>query len=198
MKINPKDIIYPTFLLVAICLVMSAALVGTNSLTEAKIAELNAKTMEEAKKEVLPDADSFEDIEVTQELLDAAGVTEDISLVSAYKAANDAGYVLSTSSKGYGGQVGVMTGISSDGQLAGVKVVSQNETPGLGQKALSNDFTDQYKMAIPEGGLEVTKTGKSADNQIEAISGATITSRSVTNSVNDAIAIYNQIAGGAN
>lgn len=188
MKMNAKDIIYPTFILVAICLVITAALVGTNGMTEAKIAELNAKTEEEAKQEVLPEADGF-----TTET-----ISTDNGEVEYYVATNGAGYVFATSNKGYGGQVGVMTGISSEGEITGVKVVSHNETPGLGAKAADASFSDQYKMPIPEGGsVEVTKTGKSADNQIEAISGATITSNAVTTSVNNAIALFNEI-GGAN
>ncbi|MDD3222533.1 MAG: RnfABCDGE type electron transport complex subunit G [Clostridia bacterium] len=188
MKMNPKDIIGPTSVIVGVCLVITAAVVGTNGLTEAKITELNAQTAEEAKKEVLADADSFS----------TETITTDKGDVEYYVAANGAGYVFSTSNKGYGGQVGVMTGITAEGEIAGVKVVSHNETPGLGAKSEGTDFTDQYKMQIPEGGvLEVTKTGKTADNQIDAISGATITSRAVTSSVNDAIAAYQQITGGA-
>lgn len=91
-----------------------------------------------------------------------------------------------------------MTGITADGKVAGVKVTEQNETPGLGQKALNASFTDQYLKEIPEGGFEVTKNGASADNQIDAIAGATITSKAVTNSVNQAMTVYDAIMGGAN
>lgn len=190
MNMNPKDIIGPTAVLVGVCLVFTAAVVGTNSLTAEKIAILNQQTADEAKMEVLPEADSFS--------------TETISIsvgdVEYYAANNGAGYVFNTSYKGYAGAVGVMTGISADGEITGVKVVECNETPGLGMKAQSDpSFTDQYVMAIPDGGtFEVTKTGKTADNQIDAISGATITSRAVTNSVNYAIEAYQQITGGAN
>lgn len=190
MNMNPKDIIGPTSVLVGVCLVFTAAVVGTNSLTAEKIAVLNQKTADEAKMEVLPEADSFS--------------TETMSISSGdieyYAAANGAGYVFNTSYKGYGGAVGVMTGISAEGEITGVKVVECNETPGLGMKAQSDPaFTAQYVMPIPEGGVfEVTKTGKTADNQVDAISGATITTSAVTNSVNYAIEAYQQITGGAN
>ena len=59
MNMNPKDIIGPTSVLVGVCLVFTAAVVGTNSLTAEKIAVLNQKTADEAKMEVLPEADSF-------------------------------------------------------------------------------------------------------------------------------------------
>ena len=89
-----------------------------------------------------------------------------------------------------------MTGITTDGAVAGVKITEQDETPGLGQKALDASFTDQYIKAIPEEEFVVTKQGASADNEIDAISGATITSNAVTNSVNQAIQLYNTLTGG--
>ena len=183
MKMNPKDIIGPTFILVAVCLVITSAVVGTNGMTETKITELNAKTAEEAKKEVLPEADSF--------------TTEEVDGAEYYVAANGAGYVFKTANKGYGGPVEVMTGITSEGEIAGVKVVSLNETPGLGMKSTETSFTDQYRMEIPGSrALEVTKTGEAG--KVQAISGATITTKAVTNSVNDAIAAFDKITGGAN
>ena len=190
MNMNPKDIIGPTSVLVGVCLVFTAAVVGTNSLTEEKIAILNQQTADEAKMEVLPEGDSFGTETVTISSGD----------IEYYPAENGAGYVFYTSYKGYGGPVGVMTGISSDGEITGVKVVDCNETPGLGMKSQSDpSFAAQYVMAITESGsFEVTKTGKTADNEIDAISGATITSRAVTNSVNYAIEAYQQITGGAN
>jgi electron transport complex protein RnfG len=187
---NPKDIIGPTSVLVGVCLVITAAVVGTNSLTEEKIAILNQQTADEAKQEVLPEADAFGTDTITIESGD----------YEYYEAENGAGYVFYTSYKGYGGAVGVMTGISSDGVITGVKVVDCDETPGLGMKSQSDpSFTAQYEMEIPEdGSFVVTKTGKTAANEIDAISGATITSRAVTNSVNYAIEAYQQLTGGAN
>lgn len=185
-SMNVKDIVVPTAILTIIAAVVTALLVLTNSITEGKIAEIQAQTEAEAKMAVLPDADSFE-----EKSIDVDGVSQ-----TYYEAANGAGYVFSSANKGYGGDVVVMTGISSEGEVTGVKITSQNETPGLGQKALDASYTDQYLMAIPEGGFAVKKDDPSG--QIDAIAGATITSRAVTNSVNDAIEIYNAITGGAN
>lgn len=183
---NAKKILVPTLILTVISLVITAVLVFTNDLTKDKIAQLQAEKEEAAKKEVLADADSFD----TKEL-DSNG-----EKVTYYEASNGAGYVFSTSYKGYGGAVVVMTGISSEGEIKGVKITSQNETPGLGQKALDPSFTDQYLAAIPDGGFKVKKDDPSG--QIDAIAGATITSRAVTNSVDQAIDLYKTITGGAN
>ena len=182
MKMDVKEILKPPLILAVIATVVTALLVLTNGVTKDKIAELQAKAEDEAKLAVLPDADGFEEKEVDGQVY--------------YEATNGAGYVFSTSSKGYGGPVVVMTGISADGEVTGVKLTSQNETPGLGQKALDASFTDQYLMALPEGGFAVKKDSPSG--QIDAIAGATITSRAVTNSVNAAIEAYNAVTGGAN
>lgn len=181
-----KAIIVPTMTLVLITLVITGLLVLTNGATKDKIAQLQIQAQEEAKKEVLPDGDSFTDKVAT---VDGAEVTY-------YEADNGAGYVFLTSSKGYGGAVEVMTGISAEGQVTGVKLTSQNETPGLGQKATNSSFTDQYKVEIPQDEFAVTKDSPSG--QITAIAGATITSRAVTNSVNEAAAIYDAVTGGGN
>ena len=187
MNINPKDIIGPTCVLVGVCAAFTAAVVGTNGITEEKINQLNIETANAAKMEVLPTADSFE----------TATVAISTGDVEYYEAANGAGYVFSTSYKSYGGALIVMTGISAEGEITGVKVTSCADTPGLGLKCQDASFQDQYKGALPEGGaFQVTKTGEAG--KIDAISGATITTNAVTNSVNDAIAAFNQVTGGAN
>lgn len=117
MKMDVKEILKPTLILAVIATVVTALLVLTNGVTKDKIAELQAKAEDEAKLAVLPDADGFEEKEVDGQVY--------------YEATNGAGYVFSTSSKGYGGPVVVMTGISADGEVTGVKLTSQNETPGL-------------------------------------------------------------------
>lgn len=183
---NVKDIIVPTAILTVIAAVVTALLVLTNGITKDKIAQLQAQTEAEAKMAVLPEADSFE-----EKSIEVGGVKQ-----AYFEAANGAGYVFSTANKGYGGDVVVMTGISAEGEVTGVKITSQNETPGLGQKAVDASYTDQYLMAAPEGGFAVKKDDPAG--QIDAIAGATITSRAVTNSVNQAIEIYNAVTGGAN
>ena len=188
MNINPKDIIGPTCVLVGVCAAFTAAVVGTNSLTAEKIAILNQQTADAAKVEVLPEADNFTTETWT---LDSVGDIE------YYVAENGAGYVFSTSYKSYGGPLVVMTGISSDGAITGVKVTECSDTPGLGLKSQTPEFQDQYKGDMPAAGaFEITKTGE--EGKIDAISGATISTTAVTNSVNYAIEAYNQLTGGAN
>ncbi len=176
-----KEVLKPALILCVICLLATAALAGTNLLTADTIAQQKVITEQESRKQVLPDADSFEEADGY-----AIGKT----------GSDIAGYVFVTSSKGYGGDVQVMTGISTDGQITGVVILEQDETPGLGANAEKESFRDQFKQAVPENGFTVTKS-TAGEGEISAMTGATITTTAVTNAVNDAIAQYNEIKEGA-
>lgn len=176
-----KEVLKPALILCVICLLATAALAGTNMLTADTIAQQKVITEQESRKQVLPDADSFEEADGY-----AIGKT----------GSDVAGYVFVTSSKGYGGDVQVMTGINTEGQVTGVVILEQNETPGLGANAEKESFRDQFKQAVPENGFTVTKS-TAGEGEISAMTGATITTTAVTNAVNDAIAQYNEIKEGA-
>lgn len=181
-----KAVVIPTAILLIICVVVTALLVLTNSMTADRIETLQIEEEKAARQEVLPQVDTFVEKKI---------VYQDVEYTY-YEAVNGSGYVFQTRFKGYGGAVVVMTGISKDGTVSGVKITSQDETPGLGQKALDSKFTNQYIKSIPADGFSVTKQGASADNEIDSIAGATITSKAVTNSVNLAIELYQEITGG--
>lgn len=182
MKITAKDILKPALILFAICLVVTALLAGTNLLTKNKIAEQSALEAEQSRKVVLSDADSFEEADGYY-----IGKANDKTV----------GYVFQTEAKGYGGTVKVMTGISADGQITGVVILEHSETPGLGANAEKASFTDQFKQAVPENGITLVKNKAPSDGEIEAMTGASITSRAVTNAVNEAIEQYNTVKEGA-
>lgn len=190
MKFDAKEIGYPTALIVIICLVVTALLVGTNSLTEGRIAELNQKAADEAKATVLPAADGFETKTINVNGKD----------IEYYEATNGAGYVFYDATKGYGGPVGIMVGIDMDRNLTGLVVKDCNETPGLGAKSTAAGFDQDkgYVGPIPASNeYKIVKTGRSAEGEIDAISGATITSTSVVTSVNEIVQAYNELTGGA-
>jgi electron transport complex protein RnfG len=96
-----------------------------------------------------------------------------------------------TSGKGYGGDVGLMVGIDTkDDTIVGVGVTTHSETPGMGAKAKSDPgFVAQFKGLSVEDPVKVTGDGGS----INAISGATITSRAVCSATNDALEIYEKL-----
>ena len=184
MKLNFQEIVKPTEVLFAICVVISAALAGTNLLTRDRIAQQELLKAEESRKIVLPAAEEFES-------------QEDGAYYTGTAGGQLVGYVFETESSGYGGTVSVMTGISGEGAITGVVILSHEETPGLGANAEKAEFLDQYLQSAPEGGLSVIKYQTPGEGQIEAITGATITSTAVTNAVNQAIEQYYQVKGGA-
>lgn len=182
MKLDAKSILKPALTLFIICLVVTALLAGTNLLTKDKIAEQAEITAQESRKIVLSDAESFE---------------ENDGFYTGLKGGEVVGYVFETEAKGYGGTVKVMTGISAEGSITGVVILEHDETPGLGANAEKTSFTEQYKQAVPEGGVELVKNKEAGEGQVEALTGATITSRAVTSAVNAAIEQYNTVKGGA-
>lgn len=193
MKLNAKDILKPALILFLICAVASAALAGTNLLTKDKIEEQNRIQAETARQTVLPNASSFEKIEPDGGFFDPA-VTE---CFAGKNGDSVVGYVFTTTAKSYGGDIQVMTGISEeDGTVSGVALLSINDTPGLGMNAQKESFRDQYKQAVPANGFAVIKNAAPTEGEVEAMTGATITTNGVTDAVNKAVAQYNKMKGG--
>lgn len=185
-RFSITDILKSTFIMLLTCLVVSGILAGTNYLTYRKIADNNSAQEEATRYKVLKMAEKFEPMDI-----DSDGDTD---CYAGY--ANDmiVGYTFITSSKGYGGDITVMTGILFDGKINDVAILSHSETPGLGAKADSSDFTDRFKQSFDEKGFAVTKDNNGNAVGIDAITGATITSRAVTSAVNEAVEIYYMIA----
>lgn len=94
--------------------------------------------------------------------------------------------VLATTKDGYAGEISVVIGMDTEGEIKGIEVVESSETAGLGSKAAEDPFKGQY-VGKQVDAFIVTKNGKTQDNEIDAISGATITSRAVTDVVNASI-----------
>ena len=189
MKIKFKDILIPTVTLFVICLVVSALLAGTNALTKEPIAQNEFKKAQDAMFAVCPDAASFEG---------GKGLE-----VEVYKALDESGEVVGcaipVTSKGYGGDVQVMVGISrvDGGMVTAVEVLSHSETPGLGANATTEQFRNQFKDNPSLHGFSVVKDGTGGtEGRIDAITGATITSNAVTNAVNEALNIYMSLCEG--
>jgi electron transport complex protein RnfG len=91
--------------------------------------------------------------------------------------------------EGYGDAINLMVAFNIDGTISGIDIVSHSETPGLGAKADEPLFKDQF-IGKAVSTLTVTKGGTNPSD-VDAIGGATITSRAVTNAVNEAIDYYN-------
>ena len=186
-KMNVKDILIPTVALLVICLVATALLAVTNSVTMKKIA-LNAVETEKASRMlVLPEGKEFGEV-ITLD----SGITY---CIATGEAGEEVGYVFTSGAKGYGGTVAVMVGIDIDGAITGVEILSHAETPGLGANAVKPDFKDRF--VGKSGILTVDKISNEGQN-IQAITAATITSKAVTSAVNAVTAAFAEITGGAN
>ena len=172
-------------------------------LTKAPIEEATLKAKEEAYRNVFPKADSFEPVDgfdsnIATNGINMAGfedVTIDEALTSLDASGNVLGYVFTVTSKeGYGGDIQLSMGISDDGTINGIEFLSIQETAGLGMKADSDEFKSQFKgMNVKQ--ISYTKTGKVNDYEIDAISGATITTNAVTNAVNAGLFYFDSVFG---
>lgn len=176
------------FLIAAIC---TALLASTNLLTKDKIAEITAQQENEAKTAVLPSASKFSDAKT------ANGDGEEFTYYIAYdENGAEIGYVFPMATKSYGGDLACMVGVSSETErITGVKITQINDTAGLGMKAKNDEFVNQY---IDRSGVIGVNKNASTDTEIQAITGATITSRAVTNAVNKAFSQFSILKAGEN
>lgn len=195
MSNNSKDIkgmLKDAVILFIITLIAGAVLGTVYQVTKEPIALQKAKAKQEACQEVFREAKSFEAVEAQP--VDAAVDTdwaeqgfEAIKIDEVMKALDgqgkELGYVLTvTTAEGYAGDIQFTMGIASDGTLNGISILSIKETAGLGMKA--EDVLQPQFAGKKTESFEYTKTGAVSESQIDAISGATITTKAFTNGVN--------------
>lgn len=187
-------------ILFAITLVAGACLGGAYEITKGPIEAAELATKEEAFRTVLADADSFklDDYSGALEKVngDVAGlgfgnITVDECATGVDASGSPMGYVVTaTSGDGYGGNITVSVGVTTGGEVKGIEFLSIGETAGLGMNADTPEWKGQFAGKTVES-FTVTKSGASADNEIDAISGATITSNAVTGAVNTVLYFVN-------
>ncbi len=157
--------------------------------TKEPIANEKQRAKEEAYKTVFADAASFDEMQLDEEIIKnikEEGYDADINeVMAALSAGGDAaGYVLTvTDHEGYGGDITFAMGVKNDGTLTGISFLSIGETAGLGMKATEDAFKEQFKNKNVKK-FVYTKSGAKAEDEIDALSGATITTNAVTNGVN--------------
>ena len=174
---NWNKIFKPIVVLCVICMMVTGALAVTNSVTAPIIEAATLAAQEAARTELLPDAQGFEKVEG----IDVANVSD------VYRTTNDVGVVITSSAKGYGGDVVVMTAITPDGTIKQIKVTEQSETKGIGSNVVATpSYWERYEGVSAAQALVLNQ-------DIDAYSGATISSRAVLTAVNSAIEAYNQI-----
>ena len=179
--------------LTAITLISGLLLGGVYGLTKEQIDYINNKSTIDSYKQVFPDAETFDDetyADALQAALDEGKIAADNSSAEllSFVAAKDAsgqeiGYIVKAQCAGFGGNDIVVTGVDPDLKITGIAFPETlPETAGLGQKATEPEFYEQF--AGKTTGLSVKKGGGAGDSEIDAMSGATITSTAVVNAVN--------------
>lgn len=161
------------FVLLIITAIASGILAYINSFTEPVILDNQRKAKEEARKEVLPEADSFEEIGM---------INAEQAFVGKDKDGNIVGYTFLASKYGYSSDVKSMVGISQDLIVKKIKIVSQTETPGLGANCVKPEIQARFSNRSLAD-LKVKKDG----GPIESITGATITTRTIANSIKEGL-----------
>lgn len=199
-----NKLVKDALVLTLITLIAGTALGIVYEITKSPIAVAQEKATQEAYQAVFSDATSFADYEEfdadqASSLVHDAGYTDDDidNCVEALdKDGNLLGYVITvTSHAGYGGDITFSMGVKLDGTMNGYSITTIGETAGLGMKAKDSAFADQFKDIVSNV-YTVVKTSPSSDTEIQAISGATITSKAMTNGVNAGFEYFNSLTGG--
>ena len=188
-----NKIIKNTLILTAITLVSGLLLGFVHELTAAPIAEQEALAKAKAYAEVFPEAESFNEVadvsEVAAYIAEQGYSSQVINEVAEAcdGSGNVIGHVINiTTPEGYGGNIQMTVGIKNDMTMLGISFLSISETAGLGMNANTDSWKAQF-AGIQADEITYTKSGKSAPNEIYAVSSATITTKAVTGAVNAAL-----------
>ena len=179
-----RNAFYLGWRLLVVSLIAGVLLGAAYAVTKEPIAAQRTQQAEASRQALFPDAE-FEEIDVGMVKALSSQMPNPYDAVSgAYIARANGerqGVVVEIAAAGYGGDIGLSVGIGTDEKIVGIVVGTHNETPGLGAKASGQEFAGKFAgKATP---LTVTK-GNAGANEIDALSGATVTSRGVTHAVN--------------
>lgn len=175
-----KELIKLSGILCAITLVASLLLAGVNKLTLPRIVQAEVLAAESAMKSIIPEADNFEEIAE--------------NVFRAKKGGESAGYCVTVTPSGFAGQIKMLVGIGTDYKVKGIEILSHSETAGLGAKATDSKFKDRFKEKNPY--ITVVKGETQSPDEVQAITGATITSRAVASGVGEAYNLLQKVNGG--
>lgn len=189
-----NKIIKNAIILTVITLVAGLGLGFVYEITKEPIAQANESAKKEAWQSVFPEAslEDFESMDVDQDVADQViadlGVKGTVDEVCSVKGGEEGYVITTTDGEGYGGNIQITVGITADGTVSGISFLSISETAGLGMKATEPAFYEQYQGKQTDK-FVVSKDGGDGE-PIDALSGATFTSRAVTGAVNIALAYF--------
>lgn len=195
VNMDPKYIIKLTVTLFVTCVVVAGALGLVNSVTEGPIAQINKEKTETAMKMVVadPEGSEFSDkLELTEEMTAAAAagggkVTEAYAVT--VNGESD-GYALKIVASGSQGNIEMMVGVDGEGTVTGVSIVNNKETAGIGSKVMNNEPLAGGKPVLEQfEGKTAADMPLTVGGNVDAISGATVSTKGVTAGVNAALAV---------
>ena len=172
--------ITPTAVLTIICVVVTLALSSTNLLTAGKIEALAIETQNKAMAKLI-EADEYHELPATTSF-------GDITYNAAIRDGDTIGCIFVTEANGYGGVVSVMTAVDMEGKVIAVEILAAaDETPGLGQNVTKEYFYTRFNGMSGDIVVQKAGTAKKENNEIDAVTGATISSEAVKTAVNQAL-----------
>ncbi len=170
----------PVMVLCAICMVAALLLGVTNELTAPIIAANSSNAEKQSMQELIAQADDFVAIELTTEQLENADTA-----YTAVQGEETVGYIVTTSSKGYGGDVPLVVAFDAEGALNGISIGDNGETPGIGDRIYDEAYLSQF----------IGITVQLPETEYDGLSGATYSSGAVYESVNKALSVILAITG---
>lgn len=215
------NMIKDAIILCLITLILGGVLAGVYAVTKDTIDQQQIQANNEACAAVVAQGDTVQDAESakldaalaylkTHDLSNTDGVAEDDSLIKhveiseVHPTANGGTVYLATAKKGYGGDIGFALGValSADGVpvITGISITSQAETAGLGANCENADWQASFKdKKMPENAADNMYNKQGAtDTQVQALSGATVTSRAITNAVKGILFVASSEGGAVN
>lgn len=161
-----RDTLKPALSLLIICAVITFLVALMFNITKDTIEAREREELNNAMNEVLPGGAPFEDI--TTDMVNSGKEFEGVNLASAFK--SEKGYVFSLTVNGYDGEMTVIVGINNNKKINGLRLGSNTETPSLGKRAEEEFFTSRFEGLGTDADIE---------ESVDAISGATVTSKAV-------------------
>ena len=195
VNMDPKYIIKLTVTLFVTCVIVAGLLGGVNAITKDKIAAINWEKTVAAMKAVVadPEATTFSDALPNTPEMEAACLAGGATLQSVYEVQVDgapAGYAIKVSATGSQGAIEMMVGVDGEGVVTGVSIVKHSETSGIGTKVADNEPTASGVGVLSQfEGMSAADGTLTVGANVDAISGATVSSRGVTGGVNAALAV---------
>ena len=202
-----KNLLKDILVFVVITVAASLSLAMVNSITKDPIARQNEKIIQDSYRSVFKAGQNFDNNKQINQLVknfpnvikdkkynfgENGIVIDDVLVVTNDKKELIGHVVKVTTEDGYGGDITLVVGIDTNNEITGIEVLSIDETVGLGMNAKNDNFKNQYyNKSVTD--FKITKTGKQNEDEIDALSGATITSSAFNNAINGALAINQEI-----